>query len=105
MLFKLSLDTNTTFVKTFTFDAKQSRIIILDNELSNMTINIPVSEIDAVMMSKIFNTLTHQLMEDAVASGKGYVYINLRAFISNYEAALVQNRGYKNKTQRKTFEL
>lgn len=23
MLFKLSLDTNTTFIKTFTFDAKQ----------------------------------------------------------------------------------
>lgn len=104
MLFKLSLDTNTTFVRTFTFDAKQSKIIILDNELSQMTINVPVSEIDAVMLSKMFNTLTHQLMEDAVASGKGYVYINLRAFISNYEAALVQNRGTKT-PQRKTFEL
>lgn len=81
----------------------KSRIIILDNELSNMVINVPVSEIDAVMLSKMFNTLTHQLMEDAVATGKGYVYINLRAFINNYEAALVQNRG--SKATRKTFEL
>ena len=73
MLFKLSLDTNTTFVRTFTFDAKQSKIIILDNELSQMTINVPVSEIDAVMLSKMFNTLTHQLMEDAVADRKSVV--------------------------------
>ena len=105
MLFKLSLDTTTTFVKTFTFDAKQSRIIILDNELSNMVINVPVSEIDAVLLSKMFNMLTHQLMEDSVVSGKGYVYINLRAFISNYEAALRDKSTHVDKPQRKTFEL
>lgn len=105
MLFKLSLDTNTTFIKTFTFDATKSQIIILDNELSNMVIKVPVSRIDAVLLSKMFNTMTHQLMEDAVATNKGYVYINLRAFISNYEAALEDTQALKGRTQRKIYEL
>lgn len=89
MLFKFSNNTTTTFVKTFIFNAKTADIIILDNELSNMKIHIPVSRIDADLLNKMFNTMTHKLLTDALENNIPYVYINLRLFTENYEKSLV----------------
>ena len=88
MLFKISLDTSTHFIRSFSFDAQASKIIILDNELSGVSIPLKVSRHEPVLLSKMFNTMTHQLMEEAIKTNKGYVYINLRTFLENYEAAL-----------------
>lgn len=88
MLFKISLDTSTHFIRSFSFDAQACKVIILDNELSGVSIPLKVSKNDPVLLSKMFNTMTHQLMEEAMHSNKGYVYINLRTFIENYEGAL-----------------
>lgn len=101
MLFKLSLDTSTHFIRSFSFDAQASKLIILDNELSGLSIHLPVSKVEPVLLSKMFNTMTHQLMEDAIETNKGYVYLNLRTFIENYESALKETCHRK----RKVYEL
>lgn len=88
MLFKFSNQTTTTFVKTFIFNAKTADIIILDNELSNMKIHVPVSRIDADLLNKMFNTMTHKLLNDALDNNITYVYVNLRLFVENYEKSL-----------------
>nr|DAS07099.1 MAG TPA: hypothetical protein [Caudoviricetes sp.] len=88
MLFKFSNQTTTTFVKTFIFNAKTADIIILDNELSNMKIHVPVSRIDADLLNKMFNTMTHKLLNDALDNNIPYVYVNLRLFVENYEKSL-----------------
>lgn len=93
MLFKFSNNNSTSFVKTFTFNAKTADIIILDNELSNMKIHIPVSRIDADLLNKMFNTMTHKLINDSLDNNIPYVYINLRLFVENYEKSLAS--GYE----------
>lgn len=101
MLFKFSNNTTTTFVKTFIFDAKTADILILDNELSNMKIHIPVSRIDVELLNKMFNTMTHKLLTDSLDKGIPYVYINLRVFVENYEKSLAsgyESTGYDRAT-------
>lgn len=105
MLFKISTETTTTFVSHFTFDAKNAKIIILDNEMSNMTISLDVSKINVQLLSRMFNVMTHQLMEDAIANNKGYTYINLRVFVENYEAALLDPNQNGQSKARKVYEL
>nr|DAX91640.1 MAG TPA: hypothetical protein [Caudoviricetes sp.] len=104
MLFKISLDTSTHFIRSFSFDAQASKIIILDNELSGVSIPLKVSRHEPVLLSKMFNTMTHQLMEEAIETNKGYVYINLRTFLENYEAAL-KDTPVRHMRKRKVYEF
>lgn len=101
MLFKFSNSTTTTFVQSFIFDAKTADLLILDNELSNMKIHIPVSHIDPQLLNKMFNTMTHKLLNDALDKNVPYVYVNLRVFVENYERALAdgyESTGYDRET-------
>jgi hypothetical protein len=52
----------------------------------------------------MFNTMTHQLMEEAIETNKGYVYINLRTFLENYEAAL-KDTPARTMRKRKVYEF
>lgn len=94
MLFKFSLNESTLFIKNFIFDAKTATIMVLDNELSNTKLQLPIENINAPLLSKMFNTMMHKLMQDSFEKGKPWVYVNLRYFIENYEGAVLDDNAY-----------